>query len=198
MQLYFDTFGNIYKEENSEYFSLIIGKDNNILWENVNLDQLMKYEDKNIKYLKMNHIKIKKHLQQHVVCTLIENDEYEEHEDYYPEAQHFEYTDDTPQKIDDEEYGDTYGDDDEESEFCVARCYDTSFIKLFDYYLNEPSSYDTLVVDDTDSRNDPDVEDLENNVIFALESKCQSPYRIIFYVSGKIKLDIIGSHQKFF
>ena len=192
-QLYYDTYGNIYKMIDDKYFILLIDKNDDLTWEQIEREALIKYENKDIKILKIKHVSVMKNdLQNKVVEHLIQDDAYEEHEDYYPESKYFEYEDDEiisdPEEEDD--VNELINNVDESKEFSVAQLKDISVIQMSDYYFNEPSCYDTLIIDDKDGTDCDDV-------VFALESRASNAYRIIFYTSGKTKLDIIGSKTKF-
>jgi len=185
-QLYFDKLGTIYKTVDGKTYFLIIDKNDDISWEEVNVNVLEKIEDidKKITYSKISHVKKKNELHRKVIDMLVRENELEEDEDYYPESHYFRYEE-----------------ADENNEYSYAKYNDSDFVKLFDYTFGVESNYDTIIIDDKIfGKTEQNVEQNEccKNVIFALESMTDCSYRITIYTSGYIELNIIGSRVKRF
>ena len=172
MELYFDRFGNIYNKKDGEYYCLLIDNHEDIYWMLLDVN-IMKKHDKNIKYSVIKHTKNKNGLHRKVINELIMDDEMEEPEDFYPEANYFQY-----------DYNGV------NEEFSIAQDKGYEIIKPFDYMFDSSSLYDTLIIDDKNGD--------KSNIIFAMETMSCLCYRVIIYTTGTIELDIIGSKRKIF
>ena len=174
-ELFFDSFGMIYKRENDELFYLTIDKNDDISWDSFDVSLLEK-DKEYIKYSTIEHLEKKDELQQKTIEQIktVEDIKINDDDDFYPEAKYFKYN----------ECG-------EDNEYSIAKYEDDNiYIKPLGYTFEDISLYDTIIINDKDKT---------IKVVFAMESMDDTPsYRITFYTSGYITLNIIGSKIKKF
>ena len=188
-----DDSGNIILKIHETYHALFINEKNNIeFFEIYNYNNLPN-TNKNIQYNKINNIIQEKTLKSKITKEIEDikcdyNDEieldYENDIQKYkicPEDKLFVVEDEDEDKDEDKDDNDENFDD-FEIYYKFSKSGNKNIITCLEKTLDSPPIYDTFVINDNN-----------NTVLVTMQSNEQSAYRIIFYTSGKIGLNIIGS-----
>jgi hypothetical protein len=175
-QLFYDIYGNIYLLFESKYYILNIGRNNNLVFDEIDITLYVPDNNK-ITINKIKHTYDDKTLRSKVINSLDKEteDEDEREDNYFPESK-FYYTE--YDKNEDDNYG--------EDKFIISKFQD-EIIKKLDYTCEVYSGYDTIIIDGTHG-------DFKN-VVFSLENLNAQAYKITIYNTGQFTLNIVGEKR---
>ncbi len=189
-EMAYDICGNVFVLYNNECYWVNINNINELALEKIeNITSLMKIKEFNDKYKKIKHTFNPYSLKGKILSELLEekdpesdcededDDNYIKNLNYHPEDKYY-YTENEHDNNDNEEI-------DDHDMFDIAK-FDDSKVKLLDRTFNSLSLYDTFFID---NKNDV------NMVIFTLESKEKSSYRITIKTDSTFTLNIVGERM---
>lgn len=195
--LYHDIDGNVYLKLDNAFFALFINTDDDIEFiEMTNYNSLPKVEQ-NISYSKIRNTYEKNSLKGKIIKELEETNYNEEEDEIenegyyttkyksYPEDKLFTVEDETTNN--DNHDGDDDLNEKYENYYKFSKTGDKDIISCLDRTLDVLANYDTFIINDGDLY-----------VLGALQGIEKSPYRISFFTSGKITLNIVGTKIKLY